>query len=95
MRSVLILAMCLASGGALAQTNQRLSQSCASLAQQVKSQGVVYLPSGWQGTQRYVRDQSFCDYGMQTKPAWVAASDNPQCFIGYTCHMTTDDGGGR
>lgn len=67
--------------------------TCAGLAAAVKQQGVVLVPTGNGNAQRYVLDDSYCAEGQTTKPAWVPMPDNPQCFVGYTCGTSDDDGG--
>ncbi len=66
--------------------------TCPGLQAMMRSQGVVLLPTGGGNAQRYVRDQAYCDSGQEANPAWVPTSDNPQCFIGYTCAEPNDDG---
>lgn len=59
--------------------------TCAPLAQMVRANGYVLIPTGNGNAQRYVLDQRYCAEGQVTKPAWVPTDDNPRCFIGYTC----------
>lgn len=67
--------------------------TCGPLQAMVKRNGVVLIPTGNGNAQRYVRDESFCIENQVAKPAWVPTDDNPQCFIGYTCSASNDDGG--
>ncbi len=67
--------------------------TCAGLAALVKSQGAVVLGDNPRTYQRYVRDQTFCAYQQVASPAWVPTADNPQCFVGYTCGDSNNDGG--
>ncbi|WP_035716404.1 hypothetical protein [Azorhizobium doebereinerae] len=68
-------------------------QTCGALAALVKSQGSLVLGDNPRVYQRYVRDQTFCAYQQVASPAWVPTTDNPQCFIGYTCGDSNNDGG--
>ncbi|TDT94431.1 hypothetical protein DFO45_2177 [Azorhizobium sp. AG788] len=89
--------------GAGAQSNLTLPpidppavpQTCAAFAALVKSQGAVVVGNTPQTIQRYVKDQAFCAYQQVANPAWIALSDNPQCFVGYTCGDNNDSGSGR
>lgn len=101
--SGLTLATLLTASGAGAQSNLLLPpidaptvpQTCAAFAALVKSQGAVVVGDSPRTVHRYVRDQSFCAYQQVTNPAWIALSDNPQCFVGYTCGDNDDTGSGR
>ncbi|MFG1266764.1 hypothetical protein V5F40_02225 [Xanthobacter sp. DSM 14520] len=66
--------------------------TCAGVAQVVRTQGLILIPTGNGNAQRYVRDERFCAEDQVTKPAWIATSDNPRCFVGYTCGESNDDG---
>lgn len=68
-------------------------QTCAGLAGLVKSQGSLVVGDNPRTYQRYVRDQTFCAYQQVATPAWVPMPDNPQCFVGYTCGDSNNDGG--
>ena len=65
----------------------------AGVRQVVTSQGFILVPTGGGNAQRYVRDQRFCLDDQTTKPAWMPTSDNPRCFVGYTCGENNNDGG--
>ncbi|MBP2148941.1 hypothetical protein V5F63_05660 [Xanthobacter autotrophicus DSM 597] len=67
--------------------------TCAGVRQVVTSQGFILVPTGGGNAQRYVRDQRFCQDDQTTKPAWMPTSDNPRCFVGYTCGESNNDGG--
>ncbi len=67
--------------------------TCAGLAAAVKQQGALLVPTGNGNAQRYVLDDSYCAEGQSAKPAWLPMPDNPQCFVGYTCGTSNNDGG--
>lgn len=67
--------------------------TCSGVRQVVTSQGFILIPTGGGNAQRYVRDQRFCQDDQTTKPAWMPTSDNPRCFVGYTCGEANNDGG--
>lgn len=67
--------------------------TCAGIRQVVTSQGFILVPTGGGNAQRYVRDQRYCQDDQTTKPAWMPTSDNPRCFVGYTCGESNSDGG--
>lgn len=73
-------------GTALAQVRAQTQQlSCQAASGLVTASGAAVLGTGTYTYDRYVRDQSACAVGQTTRPAWVPAADQAQCFIGYTC----------
>ncbi|MFG1231173.1 hypothetical protein V5F72_02565 [Xanthobacter flavus] len=67
--------------------------TCSGVRQVVTSQGFILIPTGGGNAQRYVRDQRYCQDDQSTSPAWMPTSDNPRCFVGYTCGEANNDGG--
>ena len=67
--------------------------TCAGIQQVVRSQGAILIPTGGGNAQRYVLDERYCAGDQVTKPAWLPTSDNPRCFVGYTCGAANNDGG--
>lgn len=67
--------------------------TCGGILQVVRTQGFILIPTGGGNAQRYVRDERYCAEGLETKPAWLPTSDNPRCFVGYTCGAANNDGG--
>lgn len=67
--------------------------TCGGISAVVRSQGFILIPTGGGNAQRYVRDQRYCQDDQTTSPAWLPTSDNPRCFVGYTCGEADNDGG--
>lgn len=67
--------------------------TCGGIAAVVRNQGFILIPAGNGTAQRYVRDERYCADDQVTKPAWLPTTDNPRCFIGYTCGEANNDGG--
>ena len=67
--------------------------TCSGMRAVVRSQGFILVPTGGGNAQRYVLDQRYCADDQTTSPAWLATSDNPRCFVGYTCGEASNDGG--
>lgn len=67
--------------------------TCGGIAAVVRAQGFILIPTGGGNAQRYVRDQRYCQDDQTTTPAWLPTSDNPRCFVGYTCDEADNDGG--
>jgi hypothetical protein len=62
---------------------QTTSLKCRDAAALVASSGAIVLGTGPHTYERFV---SGAGCGMTSEaPAWVAALDTPQCFIGYRC----------
>ena len=59
--------------------------SCSQAAGLVASSGAIVLGTGGYTYDRFVTDERFCLRSETTDPAWVAAGDTPQCFVGYRC----------
>jgi predicted lipoprotein with Yx(FWY)xxD motif len=73
-------------GTAMAQVRVQTPQiSCQAANGLVDASGAAVLGTGVYTYDRYVRSQSACAAGQITRPAWVPAADQAQCFIGYTC----------
>lgn len=66
---------------------------CGGIRAVVRSQGYILIPTGGGNARRYVLDERYCSGDQTTKPAWRATSDNPRCFVGYTCGEANNDGG--
>lgn len=60
--------------------------SCAAAARLVQRAGAIVLTTGPNTYDRFVKDRRFCQTTEVTKPEWVRTADDPQCFIGYSCH---------
>jgi len=59
--------------------------SCSAARSLVAGQGGVVMGTGPSLFDRYVVSRAFCASTQVTEPAFVPATDNPQCFVGYTC----------
>lgn len=69
-----------------AQANLSSRQtSCQALAAAVRANGAVTITTAPGVYDRYVRDQGLCPLGYLAQPAFVPASDTPQCFAGNRC----------
>lgn len=62
---------------------QRLS--CAQLAGIVRSSGAVIIGTGGFTFDRYVSSGQFCIRPEVPVPAWIAAADTAQCYVGSVC----------
>ena len=62
---------------------QTTSLRCAEASALVASSGAVVLGTGPHTYERFVAGRG-CGRASE-EPAWVAASDTSQCFIGYRC----------
>ena len=83
-----LLALSAAAPACFAQERQNtLTMSCKAAAGLVAAQGAVVLDTGPSIYDRYVADRGFCQPDEDTRPAFVATSDNRQCFIGYYCYQ--------
>jgi hypothetical protein len=82
-----VLVLSMAAGSALAQGGRPLTPqiSCQSASGLVAANGALVMNTGPNTYDRFVRDSSACFAGQTTRPAWVPAADQAQCFIGYTC----------
>jgi hypothetical protein len=89
-KTAIVLVMSLAAGSALAQGGRPLTpqMSCQSASGLVAANGALVMNTGPHTYDRYVRDRSACYAGQTTRPAWVPAADQAQCFVGYTCVET-------
>lgn len=59
--------------------------TCADAVALVKREGDVRLATGAGGSERLVRDRSYCDILEIAELRFVATRDNPQCPVGYRC----------
>jgi hypothetical protein len=90
--AVLIVVAALVSTCAQAQTRpSTVTMTCAQAARLVTSQSAIVLGTGGSTFDRFVTDRRFCALTQTTEPAWVPASDNPQCFVGYRCKEPTSE----
>lgn len=95
-RPLLLLLALAAPSAALAQDfPNTLTMSCADAQAAVTGQGSVTLSTGPNVFNRYVKDESYCSGGQQTRPAWVQTRDQQQCPVGNTCVDPSNEGGGR
>jgi hypothetical protein len=82
---VLVLVWC-ANQPAFAQGRPDTTRmQCRAAAALVSARGAIVLSTGPNTYDRYVRGDGFCLPDEVTRPAFVPAADNPQCFIGYYC----------
>jgi hypothetical protein len=66
--------------------------TCAAANAFVRARGAVILGTGRDLYDRYVADQSQCQRGQSTLPAFAPTTDNPQCVIGWRCvEVTIED----
>ena len=86
-KTAIVLILSLTAGSALAQGGRPLTpqMSCQSASGLVAASGALVMNTGPYTYDRYVRDSTACFAGQTTRPAWVPAADQAQCFIGYTC----------
>jgi hypothetical protein len=87
------LVLALLAYGTCAQAQQRLSTlnlTCGQAQQVVLARGAVVLSTGAHTYDRYVRDQSFCEFNETIKLAVVPSRDTPQCPVGYRCSTNLD-----
>jgi hypothetical protein len=61
------------------------NMTCSEVASMVGDLGAVVLTTGTSRYDRYVRSSEFCVQPENDSPALVPTSNNPVCFIGYTC----------
>lgn len=86
LRAALALLACgLAVTPALAKRPFAPALSCGALQSMVHRNGGVVISTSPTTYDRFVSDGSYCQQTEITRPAWTTASDDPQCFIGYTC----------
>lgn len=83
----IVLVLSVTAGSALAQGGRPFTpqMSCQSANSLVRANGALVMNTGPYTYDRYVRDNTACFAGQTTRPAWVPAADQAQCFIGYTC----------
>lgn len=70
------------------QAQQRLSTlnlTCGQAQRVVASRGAIVLSTGTYTYDRFVRDQSFCEFNETIDLAVVPSRDTPQCPVGYRC----------
>ncbi|GEO14274.1 hypothetical protein [Microvirga aerophila] len=85
-RIAVMLAFTLVATIALAQSRpSSVNRPCAASQQLVYSHGALVLGTGGYTYDRFVRDQSFCEFNEYTTPAYVPSLDTPQCFVGFRC----------
>ena len=86
-KTMIVLILSATAGSALAQVGRPFTpqMSCQSASSLVAANGALVLNTGPNTYDRYVRDASACFAGQVTRPAWVPAADQAQCFVGYTC----------
>lgn len=85
LKTVIAVAACVAATAAQAARPFAPAASCAALNALVEQRGGVVLSTSRTTYDRYVSDGRFCQRTEVTRPAWIVSSDNPECFIGYTC----------
>ncbi|GLK55414.1 hypothetical protein JOD31_000335 [Methylopila capsulata] len=91
-RAVVLLTVLGAALPAAAQSRPYApSLSCARLQALLERSGAAVLSTGPRTYDRFVRDGRFCQSTEVTEAAWVRASDDPDCFIGYTCKEADRD----
>jgi hypothetical protein len=61
------------------------NMTCSEATSMVADLGAVVLTTGASRYERYVRSSEFCVQPENESPALVPTSNNPICFIGYTC----------
>jgi hypothetical protein len=59
--------------------------SCAAARALITKQGAIVLGTGPSIFDRYVSSRAHCLSTQITEPAFVATTDDRQCFAGYTC----------
>lgn len=65
--------------------------SCRSLQGLVGSTNGVVISTSPTTYDRFVSDGRGCTRTENTRPAWTVASDDPECFVGYTCRERSRD----
>lgn len=61
------------------------SMTCSAAAGLVSDRGAVVMEDSPSTYQRYVADSPYCYVENTLRPEWIAARDNPGCFVGYIC----------
>ncbi len=69
-----------------------LSMNCDTVGRLVQRQGAVVLGTGTFTYDRYVSGGGFCGPAERPDPAWIPAADTQQCFVGYRCRGTAQQG---
>ncbi len=82
--------ICVADPAVAQQMTMTTKMSCAAARQIVSTRGAIVLSTGEATYDRFVSSQQFCQRDEITKPAWVPAADQRQCFIGYRCERIDD-----
>ncbi|MGU3494784.1 hypothetical protein ACLBXM_12140 [Xanthobacteraceae bacterium A53D] len=65
--------------------------TCRQAASLVQARGAAVISTAPRVYDRYVASRAYCPQDQGNDPAWIATSDNPQCFVGYTCFDLTRD----
>jgi hypothetical protein len=90
---LLSLSLVILASAAHAQSRPNsLALSCDAVARLVNRQGAVVLGTGTFTYDRYVSSGSFCGPAERPDPAWIPAADTQQCFAGYRCRGTAQQG---
>ena len=90
---LLSLSLVILASAAQAQSRPNsLIMSCDAVGRLLRQQGAVILSTGTFTYDRYVSSGSFCGPAERTDPAWVPAADTQQCFAGYRCRGTAQQG---
>lgn len=69
--------------------------TCAEASALVMQAGAIVMDTGPMTYARFVRDGGFCPLPETTRPTWERTRDNPECFVGYTCHDKFNEGRDR
>jgi hypothetical protein len=86
MMRALTVTLLLVSSLANAQTRPDVRVlNCGQASSLVRANGAIVLGTGAHTYDRYVSSARFCPYPQVTRPAWIATSDEAQCFVGYLC----------
>jgi hypothetical protein len=63
--------------------------SCAQARGQVQARGAAVVHSSRHIYDRFVTDIRFCAHGETTRAAFIPTRDDPACFVGFRCVVSS------
>ena len=92
MRSlIVILALIVLSGSALAARPDFRKMTCQQAQNMVNQRGSVVATTGQYTYKRFVSSFRYCDYWERAATTRVQTKDNPKCRIRFICEERLDD----
>lgn len=88
-RSILVLAVLIAAGPALAQRPATFAMSCGQVHAVLASRGVAVMSTGPATYDRFVADDRFCERDEFAEQQWVPTRDTPACPVAR-CRARSD-----